>query len=468
MTPLPPPDETLEERFEPYVLDDEHLDRAPTMPSDPVVAQASGRSPHEVRAAVRWVAGWKDPYDGTAIVTRRMALALDAAGRPVFLPPAGLQMRYAIDPLVLHEVEKLYERQPRSQPIHFHHLVPSETGVRAALYPSTTMDQDPEGAEQMHRRKILFSVWEQMPSSSWASSVTAIMLQKFAAHIVPCEHNAEVLRRAGVPAEKITVIHHPFDEREADALSAPRDRNVNRTVPYRFYTMGKWEPRKDQVGVMRAFLRAFVARGGWGVVSDAPQPTLNVITSPWWEGKGYPKLEEAIAYAAATENVPLAVAKALIRVDTKRRESMVDVHRHHDCFVSASHGEAWGMPAHDACIAGNLLLVPHYAGFAEFAKGHPPVPFREGPVDFSDYAFKFQPAKPTWAHVDVDVLAQMMSDAAFERPAPPSYFDGDNFARQNPVEVGQQLRRVIDHVIGDGYAWHLPSRRPQAASSTTS
>jgi len=438
------PDAAVDPRYQAYHVPDD-VDRAPIIPTEPVVAARSLPSPHEVRAAVRWMASWKEPHDGTSIVTRRMLRALNAAGRPVFLPPAGLQMRYAIDPLVLHEVEEMYERIPLSQPIHFHHLVPSEIGIRAALYPSNTADKDPEGAERMHGRKILFSVWEQMPSSGWSTSVTALMLAKFAHHVVPCAHNAEVLRRAGVPSEKITVIHHPFEEREAEALSAPRDPNDDARTPYRFYTQGKWEPRKDPITVIRAFLRAFG--------NDASVPaTLRVLTSPWWTGKKYPQPDAAIRFAAIAEGVAVPRAEELVTIDTNKYESMVDIHRAHDCYVSASHGEAWGMPAHDACIAGNLLLVPHYGGFAEFAKGHPAVPFTVGPVDF-DYAFKFSPAKPTWAHVSVDDLAMSMLSAASNRPTPPSYFDGDNFARQNPVEVGLQLRRVVDNVIGPGYAW---------------
>jgi glycosyltransferase involved in cell wall biosynthesis len=433
---------------------------ASQLPATPQIAPASAPRATDVRAAVLWEGSWEQPYDGTSIITRRYAKALDSAGLPVFLSSHG-RMRGELHDDVLRAIEPMLDRTPRSLPVAIHHLVPSEPGLRHALYPSASFEHDQAGAESRHGRLILLSVWEQLPSASFAKTSLGVYLRKFAAHIVPCDMNAEVLLLAGVPREKIHVIPHPFDEAEADALQAKRP-PINPAEPVAFYTMGKWEPRKDPMAVLRTFLRAarradrpefppepphFLEEHG------PPLGTLTIVTSDWWQQSGYPRVSEALETACRETGVSLAWAKELVRFVVEPQPSLVPWHRTHEVFVTASHGEAWGMPAFDAVVAGNLVLAPQWGGFAAYLPLDGALDVTLEPVH-PGYAHRFGNEPPMWAKVDLaeleDRMVALMTGAEPRRRVP---YSEANFRRQNPLAVGRALRAVVESLLGPGYAW---------------
>ena len=420
------------------------------LPHTPQVARPAAPRATDVRAALRWEGNWEQPYDGTAIITRRMANALDDAGIPVFLPAAGGRMRSELDDQVRKEIETLLDRTPKTMPVQLFHVVPTETKLCSVLYPSRSFEFDQVGAETRHPRMILFSVWEQITKGPWSKAPMSVYLRKFAAHIVPCEMNRQLLLHAGVPAEKIHVIHHPFDNHEASALSAkrlPRDPQA----PVSFYSIGKWEPRKDPMMVLRAFLRS-AARAA--LLSDKPKHGhLTFYTSDWWQQAGYPRVDEALAAACQQTNTPLGFAEAVVSFVTKPQPSMVPAHRQHDVFVTASCGEAWGMPAFDAVVAGNLTLAPKWGGFAEYLpeKGALPFTLEEA---HPAYLLNVGRERGMWARVDEDALTErllgLMTSGA---PVDGEPYSEENFARQNPTAVGKQIRAVVEQVVGKEYPW---------------
>ncbi len=450
------PGEGIAERTEAFWLEEGHDLTPPETPETPVVAQAAAPHVFEVKAALRWIAAWKQPHDGTSIVTRRMAVALDLAGIPVFLPPTGNFMRWDLDPGVLGEIDTLYTRYAPTQPVTLHHLIPSESGLRHALYPATSYQHDSEEAEATHPRRILFSVWEQEPSKGWETSEMARLLQRFGAHIVPCAHNAKVLLAAGVAPEKIHVIPHPYSEADAAALDAWPARKSSPYAPYSFYTMGKWEPRKRPYETIVAFLRAYL----WLMHNRAdrrrPLPTLTVYTSPFWGGTDYPAINEAIDLAAAEADMTPAEARLAVSIDERKVKSTLGRHMAHDCYVTASHGEAWGMPAHDAALAGRPILAPNYGGLAAFVE-HPSflpegLPYKLGPVH-PGYALPMGTGvKALWAYVDYGALQQAFVDA-YEHDLREQPFSEKNFMAQHPSQVGKQIRAVVEGILGPGYAW---------------
>lgn len=423
------------------------------LPNTPQIARAAAPRATDVPAALRWESNWEQPYDGTSIITRRMSRCLDQhGGLPVFLPAAGGRMRGELDDRVLKEVETMLDRTPKTMPVQLFHVVPSEMKLRSVLYPSASFEFDQAGAETRHPRMILFSVWEQLTKGPWTKAPMAVYLRKFAAHIVPCEMNRQLLLHAGVPAEKIHVIHHPFDDHEAAALQKKRAARDPR-APVSFYSIGKWEPRKDPMTVLRAFLRARRSKDQVAPNSMDRHGTLTFYTSDWWQQAGYPTVAEALAAACQQTGTPLGFAEAVVSFVTKPQPSMVDVHRSHDVFVTASCGEAWGMPAFDSVVAGNLTLAPRWGGFAEYLPEDGALPFQL--VDAHPaYHMPFGREKGQWARVDEDALAARMSalmtKGAARTGAP---YSEENFARQNPIAVGKQLRAVVDQVVGKDYPW---------------
>lgn len=426
------------------------------LPHEPQVARAAAPRATDVPAAVRWEGSWDQPYDGTAIITRRMANCLDEAGIPVFLPAAGGRMRSEIDDRVLKEIEPLLDRTPRSMPVQLFHLVPSQMKLQSVLYPSSSLEFDQAGAEVRHPRMILFSVWEQWTRGPWNKTPMAVLLRKFAAHIVPCDMNRELLLHAGVPAEKIHVIHHPFDNHEAAALQK-RQRHIGPMDHVLFYSIGKWEPRKDPMTVLRAFLRASSAMGE-GNLGKLSHGHLTFYTSDWWQQAGYPRVDEALPAACQQLGYDLQRAKAIVTFVTKPQPSMVPAHEGNDVFVTASCGEAWGMPAFDAVVKGNLTLAPKWGGFAEYLPDAGALPYTLEEAHPA-YAQPFGREKGLWARVDEGALAKrMVALMKGTEPRTGTPYSEENFARQNPIAVGKQLRAVVDQVVGKDYPWRPEGR----------
>ena len=421
------------------------------LPHEPQIARPAAPRATDVPAALRWESNWEQPYDGTAIITRRMANTLDAAGIPVFLPPSGGRMRSEIDDKVRKEIETLLERTPRSMPVQLFHVVPSQMKLQSVLYPSASFQFDQAGAEMRHPRMILFSVWEQTPRGSWKTAPMAVYLRKFAAHIVPCQMNKEVLLHAGVKEEKIHVIHHPFDNHEASALQA-RQRHIGPMDHVLFYSIGKWEPRKDPMTVLRAFLRASSAIGE-GNLGKLSRGHLTFYTSDWWQQAGYPRVDEALPAACQQLGYDLERAKALVTFVTKPQPSMVPVHQGNDVFVTASCGEAWGMPAFDAVVKGNLTLAPKWGGFAEYLPDAGALPFTLEEAHPA-YHMGFGREKGMWARVDEAALTKRMvalMKGTESRKGTP--YSEQNFERQNPIAVGKQIRAVVEQIVGKDYPW---------------
>lgn len=419
------------------------------LPAEPYASAPAAPSPTDIRSAVRWLGQWAQPFDGTAIITRRYANALDKAGLPVFLPSAGGWFVNDLNDAVYLEVRTMLGRTPRSMPITVHHLVPTEQGLVAALYPGSSFEFDQEGAERNHERTVLLSVWEQIPSDRWDRAPMAVLLRKFAAHIVPCEDNAALLRLAGVPSEKIHVIAHPFDTAETAALQAPRPKR-DPAEKIRFYSIGKWEPRKDPFKVLKAFLRAVKEADG----AQLETSTLTFYTSDWWQRDSYPRVHEAIRRACLEVDFSETVAARYVTMVTEPQPSMVPVHRAHDVFVTASHGEAWGMPAFDAVLAGNKLLAPRWGGFKAFL---PPetegLPFTMAPV-MPYYAHRFGTKKALWADVDERALtARMVAIMRGEETFEGVPYSEENFRQQNPLAVGRQMRQALEAIVGPAYPW---------------
>ena len=415
------------------------------IPLEPQVAPAAAPSTTDVPAAVRWVGSWEQAHDGTAIITRRMARALDAAGLPVFLPGAGFWTREQIEPAVMAEVDALVARTPRALPAQIHHIVPHEPRLRAALYPGRSLEKDQEGAESRHATMALFSVWEQIPDREWRFSAMAIYLRKFARHIVPCEMNRKVLQLAGVRDDRIHVIPHPYDTHEAEALM---DRPARAPGPVRFYSIGKWEPRKDPMTLIRAFLCAMSL-----VAEPEKKGHLTLYTSDWWRGGDYPRPAEALAKACELLGMTsrLREAQRWVTIDTRPHASLVPEHHRNDVYVTASHGEAWGMPAHDAVVAGNLVLAPGWGGFEAFVPEAGHLPYRLVQAH-PRYAHPWD-TTGLWAHVDEQVLAERLH-AILEEPSLAARvpFSEESAAAQSPEAVGQALREVVERMVGP-YNW---------------
>ena len=122
---------------------------------------------------------------------------------------------------------------------------------------------------------------------------------------------------------------------------------------YRFYYIGAWNSRKNPEGVIRAYLRTF----------RADEPVELVIQSA--HGSADSCLIVQLATGLPFNEMPT------IRFSVERvsDEQIADLHLRSHCYVTASRGEAWNIPAFDAMLAGRHIISPAGLGSDDFLIG---------------------------------------------------------------------------------------------------
>src|SRR6185295_1274929 len=120
--------------------------------------------------------------------------------------------------------------------------------------------------------------------------------------------------------------------------------------PFKFYYVGAWTQRKNPTGVIRAFCHAFTR-------ADPVQLLLQCSGASL----------ESIAAAAGSSGMGSERAPSIRpSVAPLTDEGILDLHRTADCFVTASRGEAWNLPAFDAMLAGRHVIAPRGQGSDDF------------------------------------------------------------------------------------------------------
>lgn len=316
-------------------------------------------------AGVIYSADWRKVADGMAKHARAQVSALAAAGIPVALQSIsseGIFLDADVRPEVRAEVGHL-AAVTLGQPVlairHavFHHA----DFLRNVVVPAGGRLGTVEHEKSVYESTILYTSLER---DAVSPSLVEIM-RRCAEVWVPCEQNAVALLNSGMPENKVHVIPYPYDPSSSVCkIPAPRG---HESVPdgRRFYSIGKWEPRKNHATLLRAFLCAYGPK-------DRASLTLKVHGWGGWEG--YPDVEGALASCAQDERVRAKGwsddnlrKRVRIIVDKISEDEIVALHAQNNIYVSVSHGEAWGLPEFDAKCAGNSLVHVGFGGSAEYA-----------------------------------------------------------------------------------------------------
>lgn len=153
----------------------------------------------------------------------------------------------------------------------------------------------------------------------------------------------------------VRVVPHACD---TDPLAYPNPVDAVKSGPpyetYRFYYIGAWNVRKNPEGVIRAYLRAFTRDDDVELVIHSAGAPPSAVSLAVLAATGGPMDEEARIVFSNQELVS---------------EGIRALHMRSDCFVSASRGEAWNIPAFDAMMHRNHIIVPECQGTGEFLDG---------------------------------------------------------------------------------------------------
>lgn len=193
---------------------------------------------------------------------------------------------------------------------------------------------------------IAYTTWEGL-SSAPRDMVGA--LEEFEGLWVPSSLTARAFAAwSKGELDKVTVVPHAFDPDSTAARTIPRTDRERFTFLY----VGAWNSRKNPMGLLRAWAMAF---------SDG-DPVQLIVHSP-----GTP--QEAFAVAMTQTGLPPAsMAKAELSANPLTEDQMWLLYAEADCFVTATRGEAWNLPAFEAVLAGRHVISPAGLGSDDFLR----------------------------------------------------------------------------------------------------
>ena len=128
-----------------------------------------------------------------------------------------------------------------------------------------------------------------------------------------------------------------------------------------FYVIGEMTRRKNLVAVLRAFYTAFSLRDDVALViktsvpGKSPDEATELLRSTIDDVK-----KSLHTYVRHSYYPPVACI-----TDFLPDQKLDQLHAACDVFVLASHGEAWGIPAHDAMGFGNPVILSNWGSFPE-------------------------------------------------------------------------------------------------------
>lgn len=329
------------------------------------------------QVAAQYQGEYETLWDGTAVAVRAHARALSLSGIPVFLKSfsgmvtdenGAVQPRHGVtlDPEVLRQVGDLELTRAKTYfPRILHLVVRDAEHLRRAVMPQGVVHDDilemARLRQAIYDGTIVYSVWER----DRVDPGIVKTLSRVAECWVPSSSNRNMLVASGVPADKVCVIPHPYDPAD-DILKLRRRRPQPEWK--KFYSIGRWEPRKGYVELVEAFLTTFTPE-------DKAVLTVKYTGGTW---PGYKSPEEVKEWAFASPNLrargwtPEKIKERVRLIEGRfPRKAILELHYRNNLYVSSSHGEAWNLPAFEAALAGNNVVYVPSGGVEDYLRsGH--------------------------------------------------------------------------------------------------
>lgn len=186
---------------------------------------------------------------------------------------------------------------------------------------------------------------------------------------VPCIQNKQAAIDSGV---KVPINIFPCacnaTKIQNDTSPIIRDKLINkmRKTKMIFYTIGEMSRRKNFAGLTRAFYGAFTSRDDVVLIikttmaGKAPQQTADLVR------KMITDIRNSVHIHSREEFYPPILCIPDFIDDSK----ICSLHKSCDVFVSPSHGEAWGIPAHTAMAFGKPVILSNWGAYPELMYQH--------------------------------------------------------------------------------------------------
>jgi glycosyltransferase involved in cell wall biosynthesis len=293
--------------------------------------------------------------------------------------------------------DDLKRAQPADTLLHF--AMPTQLGLRPGS------------------RNVNYTMFEadRIPAAWAAAAATCDLV------VVPTWHARDAWTGSGTPAAKVRIAPLGVDaDFFAQAASRPPlpvttpDGRAVTDFSTRFLNVGELRPRKNQVGLLRTWIRAT------GPDDDA----VLVLKCPAVPHVVERFINDVHAMQQATGRTLAGAAPVALMPTLLSEEEMLSLYATATHYISMSHGEAWDQVMMEAAVAGLHLVAPRHTAYVEYLT-ETDVAFVDaplGPAEFpgltgiEDRIF-FDGL--SWWHPDEQAAAEIIRAAIEGRCAPP-------------------------------------------------
>jgi hypothetical protein len=307
-------------------------------------------------------------------------------------PGTQLEPRY-------HQLARLVGRELPAPDLAIYHTTPR---ALAALAEGGLLDQT-AGAQ------VAMTTWEtdRMPEEY------RLGLAAYDALIVPSEFCWRAVDLNG--ALPVHVVPHCFEPEFWDWTQITHD---PRGEPFRFYFVGAWGERKNQIGLLKAYLHEFSKQDNVALFLICSRADFTGVRS-----------------LLARTGLPADQLPGLqVPNEQLTEKQLVELHAGADCFVSATRGEGFGLAHFEAAIMGKKIVTPGCGVFVDFLDDYEW-------VQYVDY--KQTPCFGT--EVRGEVVKEGDQFVQTSRVAiPPGVNCKQTWADPDLVELGKKMRAVYE------------------------
>jgi len=178
---------------------------------------------------------------------------------------------------------------------------------------------------------------------------------------VSCLQNVEALRASNVTVP-IKILPPSCDVSKFSIPQTPLSFPLLRNKCV-FYTIGEQNRRKNIAALLRAYYATFNLRDDVALVIKTNMPGHSAEETTSFIRKMAEDIKASMHIYIKTPSYP----PILVISDYLPDNKVDQLHAACDVFVSVSHGEAWGIPAHDAMGFGNPVILSNWGAYPELA-----------------------------------------------------------------------------------------------------
>lgn len=169
-----------------------------------------------------------------------------------------------------------------------------------------------------------------------------------------------------------------------------------------FYSIFEWTDRKNPEGLLDAYWREFQDGENVGLLLKTYFRDFNLQNKRMIRNQ-----IEALKNRSGLKKFP----PVFLYMDLMDRRHVERLHQTGDVYVSAHHGEGWGVPQVQAAVFGNPMISTGYGGCHEYfddAYNANLIPYTMEPVHGMSHSSEWYNSRQNWAEVDAKAFRGAM------------------------------------------------------------